>query len=236
MAYTNLISSKQLIGELFADYSIEGTNWLGSVYRHIARGMEIMQLNGYFVRKFGVYRAEHGRVELPCDNKCLIGAVLSDGNCVYRIPIESSFYGGEMLNSLGLVAGIEARVEYNHLILNGLDSADIGFLFYAIPTDKDGYPMIIDNPFVLEALPNFILAKLALSGYKHPVISREEAEAKWNVGYPRARNNVNYPSIEEMEKFTVGNTNPFYEYTAGMELNNQSDNYLQPFKKALNIL
>ena len=100
MANPNLISSKVLIGEMFADYAIEGTNWLGTVNRHIARGMEIMELHGYFKRTFKLGTLNNYRAALPCDNKNLIGIVIVVSNCVYRLPIESTLYSGIILNDL----------------------------------------------------------------------------------------------------------------------------------------
>jgi len=217
MSQRPLVSSKRLIAELIADYNIQGTDWLTSIHRHISRGMELMRLDGYFIRKAVKANVVNLSAKLPCDNKYLIGAVILTDNGMYRIPLKCNFALTGFLAKLAVHPNIQARTEGEYLITN-VDNITIGFIYYGLPLDEEENPMIIDNAFVLEALPYFIIEKLSLSGYVHPVISREEAKAEWKEKSRIATHDVNFPSLEEMESFTQANTNPYHVYILGQEL------------------
>src|SRR5690606_32816798 len=98
-------------------------------------------------------------------------------------------------------------INNNKLHVN-FESGNVIFVYYGLPCDCDGYPMIIDNALVRQALPFYIIWRLSLGGYKHPILSMQDAFNMWNSFYPQARNNVNYPDLEELQAFTEMNTNP----------------------------
>lgn len=232
MLTQNLISSKALIAELFSDFNIEGTDWVTKANRHIARAIQLMQLDGYYKRSFSFRTVTDYMCPLPCENKNLIGVLALNGNVLTRLDIKSNFYIGKEFQDLTIHSQYKASLN-NGVIITNFTDVKIGLLYFAIPVDNDGNPLIIDNPFVLEALPFYIIMRLGYSGYVHPVISREEAEQKWNLLMARARNNVNYPTIEEMENFTRMNTDPYYSYYPDP---NFEDGYSYTENEALDVL
>lgn len=216
-----LISSKQILGELNVDYNIYDEGLLSQVPRHIARALEIMELDGYFQLTYSKHSVEEFRVPLPCDAKYILGAFISDGNCVTRIPLKGTMSDNNSFFGISLNQN-KSRLDGNYLISQE-ETGTVAFVYYSIPVDEEGMPLIPDNPHVLEALPEYIIARLSLSGYKHPVISFEMAEARWRDKYPRASNSVNYPSIEEMAKFTLSNTNPYFDRLLYLDNNYSTD-------------
>ena len=225
MLKQKLVSSKGLIGELFSDFNIQGTDWVTKVNRHIARAMELMRIDGYFVRFFKEGTVVDYKYILPCDRKYLIGIACRQGEVVGRLPLKNNLYLGKTFSDLP-IHDLQAGIDGNFLI-TGFESGKIGVLYYGLPLDSDEMPMIIDNPFVLEALPFFIIMKLGYSGYVHPVITRAEAEEKWRTLSMQARNDANYPSIEEVQSYTEMNTNPYYNYISGQEFEQGIDNTLE---------
>jgi hypothetical protein len=101
------------------------------------------------------------------------------------------------------------------------------YVYHRNPVDSEGNLLVPDSHEVIEALNFFLIYKMSLGGYSHPKISMEMAEAKWNVLYPRARNIVNFPSIEEMHRLTQMNNNPLFLNIIDEEWNIRSNRELE---------
>lgn len=209
MSKYNLVSCKKLIAELFADFNISNTDWVGKAQRHIARGLGIMQVDGFYEIGLSYKTVREYQAPLPCDNKYIIAVLIYDGCTMYRLPLTRSLSLGVAFKDLKVHPIHQGAINFNWLKTD-IEEANIIYVYYRLPKDDNGDLMIPDQVDVLEALPYFVIAKLSLSGYKHPVISREEAEAKWEMLYPRARNRANYPSIEERDRMMKMLTNPLF--------------------------
>lgn len=228
-----LKSSKSVIGELFADFNINQSDFVSNVYRWIGRAIDMMELEGYYRLKVTRMKVTEGRCPIPCDAKYL-GVVLMQGydmkigvqshaygdlpfdidadnislNQYQRIPIRESFvYGTKFSNAFRDAENIKGYINNNWLNLN-VDSGYVYFVYFAPPCDSEGYPMIVANEWVEEALPFYVIYRMCLSGYKHPVIDMAYAKGEWERLYPRARNSVNFPDVEEMQQITEMNNNP----------------------------
>lgn len=207
MAQFNLISSKQIIGELFSDFNIENDDWVNKAQRHIARAMGIMRVDGFYEIKYSNQEVKEFSSPLPCDLKYLITVLSESNGCTGRLPLTKSLSLGKDFSDLALHTHQQGSINFNSLRTN-FETGKVMFIYYGLPVDEEGDLLIPNNSDVLEALPYFIIYKLSLSGYKHPVINMDTAYQMWNRLYPIARNSANYPSIEEMESFTTMNTNP----------------------------
>lgn len=203
-----LISSKQLIAELFSDFNIANTDWVEKAQRHIERGISIMEVDGYYERAYSYKTVRDYKAALPCDSKNIIATIVA-GCPFYRLPLTNSLSLGVNFKDLKLHTHYQGSINFNHLQTN-FKEGNILFVYYRIPLDDAGDLLIPDNPHVLEALPYFVIYKLSLSGYVHPVINIDRAEAKWRELYPRARNSVNFPSIEEKHEGMLKYTNPLF--------------------------
>lgn len=198
----NLISSKTLIGEFLLDFDIQLTNYLSSLNRHIVRGIEMMEIDTFYRRCVEVCDTEEGRVFLPCTSKYIEVIILNGTSCPHFLDLTN--------NGLRLLNGVQSSklygyVEGQYLNLNTYEGKVV-VLYKSLPKDKEGYVMIPDDPWVKDALLYFLIFKMGLSGFKHKVISRQEAEEKWRNLYPRARNSVNFPSVHDIERYTSWNT------------------------------
>ena len=205
----NLISSNQLIGELFSDYNISNTDWVVKAQRHIARAIALMQIDGFYELAYSNKKVKEYNSPLPCDTKYILGVLHNQNGVVTRLPLDRSTSLGMDFSGMANHNIYKARVNGNTLRTN-FETGTIMYIYYRMPRNDQGDLLIPDNDYLLEALPYFLISKLSLSGYKHPVISRQEAEAKWDKMYPRARNVINYPSVEEMHRFTKMNNNPLF--------------------------
>ena len=235
-----LVSSDSLIGELISDFNITGTDWVGKAYRHITRALDLMELDGYYTLKVSNIEVNNNIGLLPCDRKYMVAVLIDEGNKVFQVPVTRQFDLGVIFEDLVEHDYERVTVNGNYLHTSGRSNGNYKVIYYGTPVcEHSGAPMIPDNPFVFEAIPYYIIQRLSFSGYKHPEISRREAAQEWETLYPRARNNVNYPSLEEMQRFTELHTSPLYSnildissevYKNNTYKTNPALNYATPFR------
>ena len=211
------VSSKELIGEFLMDYDMQQSSFIGLLNRHIVRGIEIMRIDTYYTQCVKAFKTYNNRTPIPCNSKYIEAIVIDKGgNATF---LDLTHHGFRLLSKDNLQGESELYGYADGGYANFKDFEGRGFFLYkSLPIDEEGYVRIPDDPFVKEALLNLLVAKLALSGYKHKVISRQEAEAKWGILYPQARNSVNFPSIEDMEEYTESNTNPLFNNIRRMSI------------------
>lgn len=204
-----LISSKQIIGELYSDFNITNDDWVNKAQRHMARALGIMKIDGYYERALHITNVMDYNAAIPCDSKHIIMVLAKINGVIKRLPLTRALALGDNYEQIACHSIYQGAINFNSLRTN-FQEGTIGYIYYRIPTDGNGDLLIPDNDDVLEALPYFIIYKLSLGGYKHPVISMDKAEAKWRELYPRARNSMNYPSIEERDRLCKMNVNPLF--------------------------
>lgn len=205
----NLISSNQIIGELFSDFNIDNDDWVAKAQRHIERALGIMRIDGFYEKTYKIETVGNYNAPLPCDNKYLLAVLTNAGGQVSRLPLTKSLALGMDFSNIAYHTILQGRINANNLKTN-FEEGQVLYIYYTLPKNSEGDLLIPDNPLVLEALPYFMIYKLSLSGYKHPIISLDRALQMWESLYPKARNSMNYPSLEEMDRFTKMNTNPIF--------------------------
>lgn len=113
----------------------------------------------------------------------------------------------------GSQAAVRAANYYNtHLthITTSFETGYIDIFYAAFPLDDEGFLMVLDNEYYLEALEWYLVLTLIQKGYKHPIFDYQTAytmfwggnsmeKSGWRA---RAANNVRIPSIQEAERFT----------------------------------
>lgn len=204
-----LISGKRIVAELFSDFNLTGTDWVNKIPRYIVRALGIMQIDGYYELAFKDLTIEEYRAMLPCDRKYILGVVIIDGESISQLPLDRKIDLGTSFKDLSYHSFYSGTINGNWLHTT-YPTGKVRIIYHRPPICTSGYPMIPDNDFVFEAIPYYIINRLSLGGYKHAAISRKEAYEMWNTLYPRARNDMNYPSLHEMQHFTEVYTSPLY--------------------------
>lgn len=204
----NLVSAKEFIGEFLLDFDINSSNYIASLNRHIIRGIELMDIDVFYRRCLKVSLIESGKVVLPCNSKFVEQVILGVGSCPYILDMKD--------NGLQLVSGQDSIGTSNIGYAEGRvlnlkrETGLVGIVFKSLPMNKEGYVEIPDDAWLKEALLYFLIYKMSLSGYKHKVISRQEAESKWDRMYPRARNSVTFPTVADIDRYTENVTSPLF--------------------------
>ncbi len=226
MNRNRLISSKQIIAEMYSDYNISNDDWVNKAQRHMARALALMHLDGYYELAWKFEDVVEFRAPLPCDERYTVVVLSNVGGTITRLPLTRDLALGADFSKIQTHKTYRGAINNNNLRTNFEDGI-VMFLYYRNPVDDEGNLLIPNNDEVMEALPYFIIYKMSLSGYKHPVISIDRAEAKWKELYPRARNIVNFPSIEEMHRLTQVTNNPLVLNLIDEEWNIVADRTLE---------
>lgn len=85
-------------------------------------------------------------------------------------------------------------------IQTSFESGYIKLHYWALPVDKEGYPLIPNNSNFKYALEWHIIRRLIGAGYQHPVFSWKEANEQFEFYAARAMNEISYPSEDSMAK------------------------------------
>jgi hypothetical protein len=72
--------------------------------------------------------------------------------------------------------------------------------YWALPVDKEGYPLIPDNENFKQAIEWHVIRRLIGSGYEHKVFSYQFADEKFEFYAARALTEVSYPSADSMAR------------------------------------
>ena len=117
----------------------------------------------------------------------------------------SQYYYGQ--SNLRHADFYDAELDY---IRTSFETGTISFIYYAYPTDKNGYPMVVDDEIYLIAMEWYIVLMCIQKGYKHPIFDWKTAYTMFYGGTQlepfgwrgKAQNSVRLPSIDSMERFT----------------------------------
>jgi len=204
-----LVSSKQLIAELYQDFNISNDDWVNKAQRHITRGIELMGVDGYFERAYLVQDVVEYQAPLPCDSKNILAILTNVNGTVHRLPLTKSLALGMDFSGISDHSIYQGGINHDMLRTN-FQEGKVLYIYNRIPKDTEGDLLIPDNAWLLEAIPFFVIYKMSLTGYKHPVVSYQMAKDEWRALYPRAKNNLNFPSVEEMHRYTKMVNNPVF--------------------------
>lgn len=91
------------------------------------------------------------------------------------------------------------KVQGNYL-QTSFEEGYVKIHYLAIPTDKEGYPLIPDNANFKYALEWHIIRRLIGSGYQHPVFSWDKADQQFEFYAARAMSEISYYSPEGAAK------------------------------------
>lgn len=122
---------------------------------------------------------------LPTDEAGNIPPYYLDGSDIVQVPTTS---------------GPEYYKIQGNYIQTSFECGFIKMHYLALPTDKEGYPLIPDNQNFKQALEWHVMRRLIGAGYEHKVFTYQYCDQQFDIYANRARNEVSYPSLNDMEK------------------------------------
>lgn len=196
-----------------SDLNLQGTDFLVNIGQWIEDGIEWMEIPKYYVLRSERKEVREGRVLVPASWN-FIKAVLTTTN--YKVD--------EEYNRIEYIQGLRRLIiRNNDLIGTGIKLGQIDnqygnmngnylytsftkgsvlFLYKGLPLDCDGFPMVPADAKVIEALNFWIIYKLGLMGFTHPVLSWDTAYKLWEKTYPAAGNSASWMTAQEYQEFT----------------------------------
>lgn len=154
-----------------------------------------------YQNKEAVLHIEDFRAELPCDlisivqvKECKTGICLR-GITDNFIPSENHSTGHRVPQEM-------AFKTQGQIIYTSFKTGDILVSYKAIPVDKDGYPLLIDNPVFLKALEAYIKNEVFtilfdMGKITAAVLQNTQQQYYWLAG--QLQSEFTIPSISEME-------------------------------------
>lgn len=176
---------------------------LEQVVSYVVSFIGIFGMPKLYQDKEEVLHIEDFRAKLPCDlisinqiKECKTGVCLRsmtdnfmprehyDRNAGYKIPQELSF------KTQGQVLYVSFK------------TGDVSISYKSIPVDKDGFPLLIDNPVFLKALEAYIKREVFtvlfdMGKIQAAVLQNAQQQYAWLAGTLQSEFTI--PSISEME-------------------------------------
>jgi hypothetical protein len=196
-----LKSSKKLIGQLIADINLDINDIEHRLFEWINDAIDIMDITKHYVWKREFVDVEEGLAELPCGMDFLHSIWIRNGHGQMEyLNLTGSpliFERGIFYETVGLIGSIEG-----HHLRTAFRKGRILVIYKGPPCDCDGYPMIPKSAKLDEALTYYLIQRLALKGYQHPIIKFEDARNIWLNSYVGAASDVEWFTLPELEEFS----------------------------------
>jgi hypothetical protein len=211
---TNLISINSTIGRFLKDLGLEGTSYVEDIPRWTEDAISILGASSYYVYRRQKQEVRDYKCPLPCDMEVLHSIFVTDTleealdiKQLKRLFIrDSPMFGGDLFTTTN---GAAAYGSINGNTLHtSFDKGVVYFVYKGIPIDCDGMPLVPKSAELNTALQYYYIYRMALSGYKHPVLDFKDALQLWERHYPRASNDINWMNLQEYQAFTELWTNP----------------------------
>lgn len=198
MVYTT-ISPKAIIAKIYRDYKPNNSSWVNDAYEWMGEALDcIRPFNGY-IEQCKKVKIVDFRGKIPCDIQFLLG-IEHCGKQLKRTGFIPSKKHCSNLDKLPFDLKETYSLNPNY-IHTSFKSGEIIVYYNGIATDEEGFPLVPDIYEIKEALSWYILMRMCLRGYKHPVVNFQLAETEWNKFYPRAQNSCKMPDIDGYDLF-----------------------------------
>jgi len=222
------ISSKAVLDKVYRDLKPKDTTWEVDALEWIGEAIEYIGHHSGFVPKRKVLNVDSFRAALPCDYYAVRPrGVRKDGVPLVYGPNGHTYEPDDMATYISakqvvlpsdnftvtrygsaLVKG-QSTSDYYQLqglsyLVTSFEQGEVELLYYGFPMDEDGYPTIPNTIYYKEALFWYILAKMIMGGFIHPMFSYDYCDAKWKHYCTAAANDLSYPTPDKFQAFTNG--------------------------------
>lgn len=200
MAIFNTTSVKSVLAKLYRDLALEDPNYELDFVEWCGEALEFIGSFGQMDQRVAEVHIENHKGYLP------LGLVniqqVKHNDCI--ISYNPSSYFGHCEDSPNLKAQTSEHYTLNpDFIYTSFEEGTLKVSYLSIPIDEEGFPLIPDNQYFKEALFWYCYRQLLLRGYqsKVPEINYFFADEKWRFYCSGARNKMNYPSLDQYERF-----------------------------------
>lgn len=200
------VSIKEIISRVLRHPLLKDFN-LEQAVQYVSDFIDIFGLPDMFEDKEAVVEIKDFRGELPCD--CTAITQVKDvrtGICFRAMqdtfkPNSREYHKGERFCEFYKIEEPAFKTQ-GRIIFTSIKHCKINISYKAIPVDKDGYPLLIDNGIYLKTLELYIKRELFLVLFEtgkvsSAVIQNVQQDYAWRAG--QLRGELTNPSMSEME-------------------------------------
>lgn len=194
----NFVSSMAVINQFARRFKPIGSGWVATAIEDIGGALSILHMHGAMIETSCDVTITSYRGKIPCTVEAI--ERIEYGGCFLPLVKKGRVPQDTTLDQLTI----------NHVTINGpylrpnwLETGILKVHYLTAVVDNQGFPSIPDNQILFDALQWYILMNYLLAGNKHSEFNYEKAEARWERDIPRAQNDVNFPSTDDMERFSI---------------------------------
>lgn len=222
-----LRSADVVIDRVMTMFRLNTSDWLADAFEYMGDAIEMIGTTAPLVKTSKKLTVGSHRVKIPCELTVLFAVeykgrrlrlggdqtgygVVEEERTTKIYTLSPSFDSGGLIYYDGTPAEFERALlsedsEYYQInpnyIQTSFEEGEIKLHYGSYPVDKNGYPLIPDNVWYRRALEWYLMAQLILSGYKHPEINYQMADAKFEEALPKAQNSMVMVDIGGMDRF-----------------------------------
>lgn len=199
MIYKNC-SVNRIIADFYSSFKPSNSNFVQDAIDWIGDAIDIIRAGTSYGEQIKSIEVIDYRAKLPCDLESLLGISYKH----QRLPRNGGLNHKDLkqsgIHSLTNCINESYTITPNYINTSFKDGRI--FIYYlGLETDCDGYPTVTDDPIYREALGWYILMKMLGRGFKHQTFTYKDAEDRWNLMYPKARNRCRMPDIDGYQQF-----------------------------------
>lgn len=167
-----LESSKHIVQKIIRDLDISQLGWVEDVNDWVKEALEYIGTNHNKILVKKDFEVETGEISLPCNLVDLIGIV--QNGCFLTFQSETGLL--TPYDSKGNIRPYKSGV--NKIKFNS-DKVKGTIIYYSYIQDCEDELLFDGHIKIKEAITNYIVMRLLVKGYKHPVLSYKEAYDLW---------------------------------------------------------
>jgi hypothetical protein len=196
------ISSKALIAKIYRDFKPNNSSWVNDAIEWMGEAIACINAFHGFIDTSKCINIVDYRGKLPCDLEQLQGITYCGKKLERTGGIKSKRHckSSHFLHNT-ICCNVNSYSLNPNYIHTSFKEGEIIVYYLGLDVDNDGFPNIPDNFFVKEAISWYIISRMLLRGFKHPVVNYEMADTKWIIFYPRAQNACKFPDIDGQDLF-----------------------------------
>lgn len=189
-----------VLAKIFRDFNPSHSGWIPDAIEWISEAVGIMKTCESYKEIPKIVEIIDYRGKIPCDLEQMLGIEYNGMRLQRSGGINHKSAPCSCLDNL--VCSVEESYSLNpNYIQTTFKTGCITVYYYGLEVDCDGFPYIVDDPLYTNAVTWYVIMKMCLRGFKHPVADFKMAEFEWEKAHPKAMNRCRFPDIDGYEIF-----------------------------------
>lgn len=192
-----VVSCKRILSRIQRVFKPTTTSWIDESIESIGDGLRIIGYCAGYSRTTATINISDFKGVLPCDIESLEAVSYND---MKLLPNDAFiYYENQNCNFPKGCINNHWYLINSTFIKTSFECGKLNIYYLSIPVDEDGFPLVPDNVMCETALGWIVMRDLIAGGLKHSQFNYEFCDSQWEKYYPQAQNDMNFPSISNLE-------------------------------------